>query len=116
VSKAYRRAGIAALAMVFLTAPVGDTSVVLTLAIALDLAVLLAIRQPRPTPRQAAAQSVVLPIGKAGGSLYLRRRTVPGLRMRHPDGVIEAQTRWRQAGAARRRNARTATARGGDQP
>jgi hypothetical protein len=94
------------LALMLTASPISEATVVLALAVAVDAAALLALRQPRPRPMSAPENSVVLPIGKTGGSVYLRRRTVPGLRLRHPAGVIEAQTRWRQASEARLRGRR----------
>jgi hypothetical protein len=94
-----RLLGLVGAALVVLVLPVGDATVLLALTLAVDLAVaLLAVRQV-----PARRQSVVLPIGKQGGSIYLRRRTEPALRMHRPSGVVEAQIRWRQTSEARRR-------------
>jgi hypothetical protein len=94
--------------------PVGDATVLLMLVLALDAAVAaLALRRLLPRRQGAAAPigvrpaetglTEVKPVGAVG--LQLRRRTVPGLRMRRPGAVIAAQVRWRQAAEARRRRA-----------
>ena len=99
-----RWVGFTILFLLLLALPLGDATVLLALAVAVDIAALLAVRQ---APTRA---SVVMPIGKSGGSLYLRRRTVPELRMHRPGRVVEAQARWRQASEAHRRIRRLAPA------
>ena len=86
-------------AVVLLTIlPVNQTSVILALFIAVDLAA-AALFLTRATPR---AQPAVFALGD-NANLPLLRRTVPGLRSRRPAVIIEAQVQWRQAAEFRRR-------------
>lgn len=97
------RGALPVAAGVLLTAlPVGDATLLLGLSLAVDAAAItLLLRQVmvKVVPRVALFR------GDAG-TLTLVRRTAPGLRMRRPAAVIEAQIRWRQAGEARRRRLR----------
>jgi hypothetical protein len=83
--------------------PIADATVLLSLVLALDIAVAaLALRKPAP----ASPSSTVVPVGFEPGSdpasLHLLRRTVPELRGRRPPAVIAAQVRWRRAAETRR--------------
>lgn len=93
------RTAYLAAAVVMLTAlPVSQSSVLLALFVAVDLAaaaLFLAELPARPRPR------VVVPIADTG-SLRLWRRTVPQLRGRRPAAIIDAQVSWRQAAEFRR--------------
>ena len=77
--------------------PVNQTSVILALFVAVDLAAaaLFLSRAPlRPSGIVAIGDSASVP---------LFRRTVPELRSRRPAVIIEAQVQWRQAAEFRRR-------------
>jgi hypothetical protein len=77
--------------------PVSQSSVLLALFVAVDLAaaaLLLNRLPPRPRAVFAIGDDINLP---------LFRRTVPALRSRRPATIIEAQVAWRQAAEFRRR-------------
>jgi hypothetical protein len=100
VPRPFCRVGLAAaFALLFVVWPVGDTTVLLVLAVAMDAAALLAARSV-PAP---VHEGIVVPVGAVRGAIELRRRTVPALRLRRPEGVIAAQLRWREASEAHRR-------------
>ena len=97
-----RLACLAAAVVLLVALPVGEATVLLALMLTLDLAAAAwALRLPAPAPRR-----VVAPIIKAFEvdevSLQLLRRTVPAMRMRHPDGVVTVQVHWRKAAETRR--------------
>ena len=81
--------------------PVSQTSVILALVVAVDLAAAAHFLN-RPAPRSSA----IVTIGD-NASLPLLRRTVPELRGRRPLAIIEAQVQWRQAAEFRRRRVPT---------
>lgn len=76
--------------------PVSQSSVLLALFVAVDLAAAALFLS------HAAAAHGVFAIGDEA-NLPLFRRTVPELRSRRPAVVIEAQVAWRQAAEFRRR-------------
>jgi hypothetical protein len=77
--------------------PVSQSSVLLALFVAVDLAAAaLFLSKLEPERRSIVA------IGD-NQSLPLLRRTVPQLRGRRPAAIIEAQVSWRQAAEFRRR-------------
>jgi cytochrome c-type biogenesis protein CcmH/NrfG len=92
-----RAAYLLAAVLLLLILPLGDTSVFLTLFVAVDLAA-AALLLDRP----ATASRKVVEIG-AATNVELFRRTVPALRSRRPAAIIEAQVAWRQAAEYRRR-------------
>ena len=77
--------------------PVSQSSVLLALFVAVDLAAAALFLS-----HAAAAAHGVFAIGDEA-NLPLFRRTVPELRSRRPAVVIEAQVAWRQAAEFRRR-------------
>jgi hypothetical protein len=77
--------------------PVSQSSVLLALFVAVDLAAAALLLNRMPTRPRA-----VFAIGD-GANLPLLRRTVPELRSRRPATIIEAQVAWRQAAEFRRR-------------
>jgi hypothetical protein len=86
-------------AVLLLTAlPVSQSSVMLALFVAVDLAA-AALFLSRPV---AATSPAVHAIGNQA-SLPLLRRTIPELRSRRPAAIIELQVQWRQAAEFRRR-------------
>ncbi len=94
------RTAYLAAAVVLLTAlPVSQSSVLLALFVAVDLAaaaLFWAELPARPQPR------IIVSITD-DSSLQLWRRTVPQLRGRRPGAIIDAQVSWRQAAEFRRR-------------
>ncbi len=85
-------------AVLLLTAlPVSESSVLLALFVAIDLAAAaLFLAEVTPEPIRVVA------IG-GNTSVPLLRRTVPELRSRRPAAIIEVQVQWRQAAEFRRR-------------
>jgi len=79
------------------TLPVSESSVLLALFVAVDLAA-AALFSVEMTPEAIR----VVAIGDTT-NLPLLRRTVPELRSRRPAAIIEAQVQWRQAAEFRRR-------------
>jgi len=82
----------------FAVVPVGQYLIWLWLVIAAEIAVVLVLRREY--------QAGTMPATVAGGDedvMRLLRHVVPHLRSRRPQSVIEAQQRWREAAAARRR-------------
>jgi hypothetical protein len=84
---------VAAAAM--LAAPVGDLTMILVLFVALN-AGLAAMVMSDLTRRHKPDEDARL--------IYLRRRTIPHLRARHPTATVQAQVLWRQAAEAHRRS------------
>ena len=77
--------------------PIGEASVLLVLFVAVTLAAAaLMLRSAAEPPSRVVA------VGNDPATLALQRRIVPELRMHRPVATIEAQGRWRAAGAARR--------------
>jgi len=77
--------------------PVSQSSVLLALFVAVDLAAAaLLLSRPAPQPPGVVAFA-------DRSNLPLFRRTVPELRSRRPAAIIEAQIAWRQAAEFRRR-------------
>jgi hypothetical protein len=94
-----RAAYLAAAVLLLLVLPLGDSSVFLALFVAVDLAA-ACLMFPGPEPQPAP------PLARIGGSEAdpsLIRRTIPGLRGRRPEVVIDEQVRWRQAAEFRQR-------------
>lgn len=92
-----------AIAATTLAAPIGDLTIVLVLLAMLTIgagamALADAIRRDETPayegPGEAEADTV---------QLFLKRRTLPHLRARHPTGVVRAQVIWRHAAEAHRR-------------
>jgi hypothetical protein len=77
--------------------PVSQSSVMLALFVAVDLAAAALFLSRSPPPPRG-----VFAIGD-DINLPLLRRTVPELRSRRPPAIIEAQAAWREAGEFRRR-------------
>jgi hypothetical protein len=77
--------------------PVSQSSVLLALFVAVDLAAATLFLN-RSTPQQSGVVAIA-----DRTNLPLFRRTVPELRSRRPAAIIEAQVAWRQAGEFRRR-------------
>jgi hypothetical protein len=77
--------------------PISQSSVLLALFVAVDLAA-AALFLSRVAPQSLG----IVAIGDAV-SLPLLRRTIPELRSRRPIVVIEAQVQWRQAAEFRQR-------------
>ena len=92
-----RVAYLLAAVLLLTTLPVSQSSVMLALFVAVDLAA-AALFLSRVTPRSPG----IFPIGD-DVSLPLLRRTVPELRSRRPAAIIEMQVQWRQAAEFRRR-------------
>jgi hypothetical protein len=83
--------------LLLLLAPISESSVLLALFVAVDLAAAaLFLSKLEPKPHSIVA------IGD-NPSLPLLRRTLPQLRGRRPTSIIEAQVSWRQAAEFRRR-------------
>ena len=92
-----RVAYLAAAVLLLLALPVTDSSELLALFVAVDLAAAaLFLSKLEPTKPSIVA------IGD-NPNLPLLRRTLPQLRGRRPVVVIEAQVSWRQAAEFRRR-------------
>jgi hypothetical protein len=94
-----RAAYLVAAVLLLLILPIGDSTVLLALFVAVDLAAAALLLQ-RPA---AAKPPVVASIGDSS-NVHLLRRTVPQLRSRRPTSIIEAQVAWRQAAEFRRRH------------
>ena len=77
--------------------PVSQSSVLLALFVAVDLAA-AALLLNRSEPQQSGVVAIA-----DRANLPLFRRTVPELRSRRPAAIIEAQVAWRQAAEFRRR-------------
>jgi hypothetical protein len=92
-----RAAYLLAAVLLLTILPVSQSSVLLALSVAVDLAA-AALFLSRVAPRSPG----IVAIGD-NSSLPLLRRTVPELRGRRPAGIIEAQVAWRQASEFRRR-------------
>lgn len=93
-----RTAYLWAAVLLLTTLPVSQSSVMLALFVAVDLAAAaLFLSRPAATPSLA-----VHTIGDQA-SLPLMRRTIPELRSRRPAAIIELQVQWRQAAEFRRR-------------
>jgi hypothetical protein len=82
----------------FAVVPVNQCLIWLWMVIAAEIIVLLLLR------REYQAISTPSIVAPDEGVLRLMRRVVPHLRSRRPQSVIEAQQRWREAGAIRRRS------------
>lgn len=82
----------------FAVVPIGEFLVWLWLVIAAEIAVVLVLRREYRAGSMPAVVAV-----KDEDVMRLLRRVVPHLRSRRPQSVIEAQQRWREAAAARRR-------------
>lgn len=92
-----RAAYLAAAVLMLTTLPVNESSVLLALFVAVDLAAAALFLDQLP-----ARPRTVVAIGD-NANLPLMRRTVPQLRSRRPVAIIEAQVSWRQAAEFRRR-------------
>ena len=77
-------------------APIGEATIALLLAVALNLAIVAVIGRDLRQWRLAVARRA------EEAALLLRRRTVPQLRSRRPFGVVEEQVRWRHAAEGHR--------------
>ena len=93
-----RTAYLAAAVLLLLALPVTDSSEVLALFVAVDLAA-AALFLSKLEPKKRVS---IVAIGD-NPNLPLLRRTLPQLRGRRPVAVIEAQVSWRQAAEFRRR-------------
>ena len=82
----------------FAVVPIGQCLIWLWLVIAAEIAVVLVLHREY---RMGAAPALVAHPDE--DVTRLLRQVVPHLRSRRPQSVIEAQQRWRQAAAARRR-------------
>ena len=92
-----RAAYLAAAVLLLLALPITDSSELLALFVAVDLAaaaLFLSKLEPKKSSVHAIGDNPNLP---------LLRRTLPQLRGRRPVEVIEAQVSWRQAAEFRRR-------------
>ena len=92
-----RVAYLAAAVLLLLALPVTDSSELLALFVAVDLAA-AALFLSKLEPKKPS----IVAIGD-NPNLPLLRRTLPQLRGRRPVAVIEAQVSWRQAAEFRRR-------------
>jgi hypothetical protein len=82
----------------FAVVPIGQCLIWLWLVIAAEIAVVLVLH------REYRAGSVPAIVASPDADVMrLLRHIVPHLRSRRPQVVIEAQQRWREAAAARRR-------------
>ena len=84
--------------LVLTTLPVSQSSVMLALFVAVDLAA-AALFLSRPATTTSPG---IFTIGDKA-NLPLLRRTIPELRSRRPAAIIEVQVQWRQAAVFRRR-------------
>jgi hypothetical protein len=91
-----RVAYLAAAVLLLLLAPINESSELLALFVAVDLAA-AALFLSKLEPKQRS----IVAIGD-NSSLPLLRRTLPQLRGRRPAAIIEAQVSWRQAAEFRR--------------
>jgi hypothetical protein len=106
-----RAAYLLAAVLMLTILPVSESSVLLALFVAVDLAAAALFLDELPArPRTvalfldelSARPRTVVAIGNEA-NLPLMRRTVPQLRSRRPAAIIEAQVSWRQAAEFRRR-------------
>lgn len=91
---------VAALPLALL--PVRNLGLLLLLAVAADLAIVVAIVRVVSARRTRATEAEIVSLDGTG-PVALRRRTEPKMRGRRPESVVEMQVRWRQAAEAHRR-------------